>query len=93
MISMRAMALENRIDAEFERFAKLRAEFERMVPAGVNAEDDVAWVYGEKDEEGWRDEDVDQDEQIDEVRQILQELLDSTHKLEGFLYTRAVLQS
>ena len=91
MISMRAMGLENRIDDEFERFAKLRGELEKLVPAEVNAEDNMAWVYGGMDDEGWRDEDVDQDEQIEDVRAVLLELLDSTYKLEGFLYTRGVL--
>jgi hypothetical protein len=88
------MVLEGQIEGEFERFARFRAQLEKLVPAKENAEDDAAWVYGEQDEDGWRvDEDVDPYEQIETVRAVVLDLLDSTYKLEGLLHTRGVLMN
>jgi hypothetical protein len=87
------MALENRIDEEVERFARLRGQLEKVAPMIDIEADNVAWLYGDKDDEGWRDDDVDPREQIDDVRATLLELVDSTYRLEGLLDTQSTLMS
>lgn len=85
--------MEIEFDEEVGRFSQLRGFLDEYVPAEENRLRPAKWLTGAVDADGVWAESVDPYEMLDEVRQVLQDMINSTHRLEMFLHTRDVLLS